>query len=88
MCNWAISTLSILFRVMCFVTDCQRGTLLGSKTLGTKCIRTLLCICWQTMIKTFSLGLDLLKVCFNVSLESSNSRNINVQFYKARSIIE
>ena len=34
MCNWAISTLSILFRVMCFVTDCQRGTLLGSKTLG------------------------------------------------------
>ena len=34
--------------------------LLGSKTLetlGTKCIRTLLCICWQTMIKTMSLDL-------------------------------
>ena len=42
--------------------DCQKGSLLGSKTLGTKCIRTSICICWQTMIKTFSLGLDLLKV--------------------------
>ena len=29
---------------MCFVMDCQRGSLLGSKTLGTKCIRTSLCI--------------------------------------------
>ena len=36
--------------------------LLGSKTLGTKCIRTSLYIYWQTMIKTMSLGLDLLKV--------------------------
>ena len=25
---------------MCFVTDCEMGSLLGSKTLGTKCIRT------------------------------------------------
>ena len=29
---------------MCFVTDCQRGSLLGSKTLGKKCIRTSLYI--------------------------------------------
>ena len=29
--------------VMCFVTDCQRGSLLGSKTLGTKCLRTSIC---------------------------------------------
>ena len=29
--------------VMCFVTDCQMGSLLGSKTLGTKCIRTSIC---------------------------------------------
>ena len=29
--------------VMCFVTDCQRGNLLGSKTLGSKCIRTSTC---------------------------------------------
>ena len=28
-------TLSILIFVMCFVMDCQRGKLLGSKTLGT-----------------------------------------------------
>ena len=28
-----MSTLSILFS-LCFVTDCQRGSLLGSKTLG------------------------------------------------------
>ena len=50
--------------------------LLGSKTLGTKCIRTSFCICWQTMIKTFVLYLNLLKVCFNVSLESSNCRKL------------
>ena len=36
MYNWVVFTLSILFRVMCFVTDCQRGRLLGSTTLGTK----------------------------------------------------
>ena len=76
MCNWAVFTLSILFLVMCFVMDCQRGSLLGSKILGTKCIRTLFCICWQTIIKTFSLGLDLLKVCFNVSLKLSNCRKL------------
>ena len=29
--------------VMCFVIDCQRGSLLGSKTLGSKCIRTSIC---------------------------------------------
>ena len=40
------------------------------------------------MIKTFSLVLDLLKVCFNVSLESSNCKKIIVQFYKAQSIEE
>ena len=36
--------------------------MLGSKTLGTKCIRTSFCICWQIMIKTMSLGLGLPKV--------------------------
>ena len=41
---------------------CLFTYLLGSKTLGTKYIRTSLCICWQTMIKTMSLGLGLLKV--------------------------
>ena len=50
--------------------------MLGSKTVGTKCIRTSFCICWQTMIKTISLGLGLPKVCFNVSLKLSNCRKL------------
>ena len=37
--------------VMCFVTDCQRGSLLGSKTLGTNVLELQFVICWQTMIK-------------------------------------
>ena len=28
---------------MCFVMDCQRGSLLGSKDLGSQCIRTSMC---------------------------------------------
>ena len=40
------------------------------------------------MIKIFSLSLDLLKVCFNVSLESSNYRKLTVQFCKAQMIKE
>ena len=36
-------TLSIFVFVMCFVTDCQRESLLGFKDLGSKCIRTLMC---------------------------------------------
>ena len=28
---------------MCFVMDCQRGSLLGSKDLGTNIFRTLMC---------------------------------------------
>ena len=31
-------------------------------------------MCWQTMIKTLSLGLGLLKVCLFVKLESSDCR--------------
>ena len=38
------------------------------------------------MIKTFSLGLDVLKVWFDVSLELSNCRKLLFNFYKARSI--
>ena len=37
------------------------------------------------MIKTFSLGLDLLKVWFNVSLESNNCRKLLFNFCKTRS---
>ena len=51
---------SISYALFCQVLPTM--FLLGSKTLETKCIRTSLCICWQTMIKTMSLGLGLLKV--------------------------
>ena len=38
------------------------------------------------MIKTFCLGLDLLKVWFKLSLESSNCIKLLFNFYKAQSI--
>ena len=57
---------------MCFATNCQRGSLLGSKTLGTKCIRTSVVMCWQAIIKTLSLGLGLLNMCLFAKLESSD----------------
>ena len=38
------------------------------------------------MIKTFSLGLDLLKGWFNVGLESSNCKKLLFNFCKARLI--
>ena len=60
--------------------------LLGSKTLETNVLELYFVLCWQTMIKTFSLGLDLLKVWFNVSLKSSNCRKFLFNFYKTRSI--
>ena len=53
--------------------------LLGSKTLGTKCIRTSFCICWQAMIKTLSLGLGLLKVYLSISLNQVFCRNLFVK---------
>ena len=48
--------------------------LLGFKTLGTNVLELHFVLCWQTMIKTQSLGLGLLKVCLFVKLESSNCR--------------
>ena len=48
--------------------------MLGSKTLGTNVLELQFILCWQTMIKTWSLGLDLLKVCLFVKLESSDCR--------------
>ena len=50
------------------------GSLLGSKTLGTNVLELQFVLCWQTMIKTFSLGLSLLKVCLFVKLESSDCK--------------
>ena len=45
--------------------------MLGSKILGTNVLELQFVLCWQTMIKTLSLGLGLLKVCLFVKLESS-----------------
>ena len=52
--------------------DCQKGSLLGFKTLKTNILELQFVICWQTIIKTQSLGLGLLKVCLIVKLESSD----------------
>ena len=60
--------------VMCFVTDCQMGRLLGSNTLETNVLELQFVLCWQTMVKTLSLGLGLLKVCLFVKLESNDCR--------------
>ena len=46
----------------------------GSKSLGTKCIRTLICNVLENHDQTLSLGLGLLKVCLFVKLESSDCR--------------
>ena len=48
--------------------------LLGYKTLGTSVLELQCVLCWQTMIKTLSLGLGLLKVCLFVKLELSDCR--------------
>ena len=53
----------------------QTSKLLGSKTLGINVLELQFVLCWQTMIKTLSLGLGLLKVCLIVKLESSDCRN-------------
>ena len=44
--------------------------MLGSKPLGNNVLELHFVLCWQTMIKTQSLGLGLLKVCLFVKLES------------------
>ena len=59
---------------MCFVTDCQMGSLLDSKTLGTKCIRTSLCIMLANHDQNIKSRLGLLKVRLFVKLESSDCR--------------
>ena len=59
---------------MCFVMDCQRGSLLGSKTLGTKCIRGSLCIMLANHDQNIESRFRLLKVCLFVKLELSDCR--------------
>ena len=48
--------------------------MLGSKILGTNVLELQFVLYWQTMIKTLSLGLGLLKVCLFVKLELSDCR--------------
>ena len=48
--------------------------MLGSKILETNVLELQFVLCWQTMIKTLSLGLGLLKVCLFVQLESSDCK--------------
>ena len=52
--EWAVCNFEhfIFVFVMCFVTDCQKGGLLGSKTLGTNVLELHFVLFWQTMIKT------------------------------------
>ena len=63
-------TLSILFH-FCFVTDCQRGSLLGSKELGTNVLELQFVMLANHDQNIFSLVLNLLKVCLYGKLESS-----------------
>ena len=56
---------------MCFVTDCQKESLLGYKTLGTKCIRTSICNVLANHDQNLESRFRLLKVCLFVKLESS-----------------
>ena len=60
--------------VMCFVTDCQKGSLLDSKTLGTKCIRTSMCNVLANHDQNLESSFRLLKVYLFVKLESSNCK--------------
>ena len=57
--------------MLCFVTNCQKGSLLGSKTLGTKCIRTSICNVLTNHDQNLEFRFRLLKVCLFVKLESS-----------------
>ena len=55
-------TLSTLFS-LCFVTDCQMGSLLGSKESGTNVLELQFVMLANHDQNVFSLVLDLLKVC-------------------------
>ena len=54
----------------------QREVLLGSKTLGTKCIRTSMCIVLANHDQNLESRFRLLKVCLFVKLESSELQNL------------
>ena len=63
---------------MCFVLDCQRGSLLGSKDLGTNVFRTLIVmLANQDQNKCLSCFRLAQCVCINIKLESSGCRSIS-----------
>ena len=62
--------------VMCFVTDCQKGSLLGSKTLGTKCIRTSTYNVLANHNQNLESRFRLVKVCLFVKLELSKLQDL------------
>ena len=72
--NGLFSKLWAFHFVMCFVTDCQRGSLLGSKTLGFKCIRTTICNVLANYDQNIESRFRLLRVCLFVKLELSDCR--------------
>ena len=63
-------TLSILFG-LCFVTDCQRGSLLGSKTLGLNVLELQFVMLANHDQNVLIFVIDLLIMCLYVKLESS-----------------
>ena len=62
--------LSILFS-LCFVMNCQRRSLLGSKTLCLNVLELQFLMLANHDQNVFVIVLDLLKVCLYVKLESS-----------------
>ena len=67
---------------MCFVTDCQRRSLLGSKTLGTKCITTSICNVLANHDQNLESRFRLLKVSLFVKLESSVLQDLLCKFVR------
>ena len=66
LCNFEHFFLSV-----CFVTDCQRGSLLGSKTLGLNVLELQFVMLANHNQNVLVFVLDLLKVCLYVKLELS-----------------
>ena len=63
-------TLSILFS-FCFITNCQKGSLLGSKTIDLNVLEHQFVMLANHDQNVLVFVLGLLKVCLSVKLESS-----------------
>ena len=67
--EWIVFNFEHFTFVMRFVTDCQRGSLLGSKNLGTNYIRTSICNVLANHDQNIESRFRLLKVCLFVKLK-------------------